>query len=368
MKKCSIEEKVLEDMYKDYCGGLSLRELNKKYGTDRHVISFELKNKYNIIIINDKASHTSDKKDEIIELYKEGKSVDAICKIFSCGRYSVKNVLIKNNLLEYIPSDIDNKVVHYYTVENKSISWIAKTVHKAVGDVKWILEGNNIIVNSKPKKQYFDDSIFNKINGSEKAYWLGFLYADGYIHEGKHQLELTLASIDIGHINKFINFISGENITIIPKEIKLKEYNKIYTANRISLYSKVMTDSLVKLGCWQNKSLDKKAPLIDEIYFKDFIAGYFDGNGTCQISGVGHYRLSFCTGSEIFANFIHNNLKENNIHNTLTRGKEKRINTFTISIVNDSNTFKFIDMYYNNKELENTYMDRKKEQMFKFVS
>ena len=247
----------------------------------------------------------------------------------------------------------------------KKIAW---NTFKNTGDIKWILEGNNITIDSKPKKQHFDDFLFNEINSSEKAYWLGFLYADGYIHEGKHQIELTLASEDIEHINKFINFIHGENITIIHKEIKLKGYDKIYTANRISLSSKLMTDSLVRLGCWQNKSLDKKAPLIDKFYVNDFIVGYFDGNGTCQTSNTRHYYLSFCTGSEAFANFIHNNLNENNIHNTLTRGKEKRINVFTIKIVNDINTFKFINKYYSNENLLNTYMDRKKERMFKFVS
>lgn len=34
---------------------------------------------------------------------------------------------------------------------------------------------------TKQRKYYFDNNIFSKIDTAEKAYWIGFLYADGYV-------------------------------------------------------------------------------------------------------------------------------------------------------------------------------------------
>ena len=40
----------------------------------------------------------------------------------------------------------------------------------------------------------FDNTIFEKIDSEEKAYWLGFLEADGCLHSGKgdYRIELGL--------------------------------------------------------------------------------------------------------------------------------------------------------------------------------
>ena len=44
----------------------------------------------------------------------------------------------------------------------------------------------------------FDNTIFEKIDSEEKAYWLGFLEADGCLHSGKgdYRIELGLKEED----------------------------------------------------------------------------------------------------------------------------------------------------------------------------
>ena len=41
---------------------------------------------------------------------------------------------------------------------------------------------------------------FNVIDTEEKAYWLGFLYADGCVHSAENKIELGLAEKDYKHI------------------------------------------------------------------------------------------------------------------------------------------------------------------------
>ena len=46
----------------------------------------------------------------------------------------------------------------------------------------------------------FNECSFDTIDTEEKAYWLGFMYADGYISSKNNQIGLSLAVKDIEHL------------------------------------------------------------------------------------------------------------------------------------------------------------------------
>ena len=50
----------------------------------------------------------------------------------------------------------------------------------------------------------YNENFFEKIDSPRKAYWLGFLYADGCIASGKRSdIELSLQLSDKEHLQKF---------------------------------------------------------------------------------------------------------------------------------------------------------------------
>ena len=51
----------------------------------------------------------------------------------------------------------------------------------------------------------YNRHIFDTIDSEDKAYWLGFIVADGYVNDNKHMLRIKLG--DIGQIIK--GFFSG---------------------------------------------------------------------------------------------------------------------------------------------------------------
>ena len=57
----------------------------------------------------------------------------------------------------------------------------------------------------KKSKYIYDVDYFKKIDTIEKAYWLGFIYADGYVSVGKQNYEfgIELQGSDYKHLKKF---------------------------------------------------------------------------------------------------------------------------------------------------------------------
>lgn len=124
-----------------------------------------------------------------------------------------------------------------------------------------------------------DDTVFDVIDTEEKSYWLGFLYADGYVCSYNNQIELSLSSIDKNHVYKFANFLSEKNLDKIKISLSSNKFERC----RYIVGSKHLKDRLISLGCIPNKSKILKFPDINifqqpELIYS-FIRGYVDGDG-----------------------------------------------------------------------------------------
>ena len=92
---------------------------------------------------------------------------------------------------------------------------------------------------------------FETIDTEEKAYWLGFLYADGSVGSNDDRIELGLAERDLHHIEKFRDFIGINN------KISYREKTKSY---RYAFKSQNCKQDLINKGCVPRKSLILKYP------------------------------------------------------------------------------------------------------------
>ena len=123
------------------------------------------------------------------------------------------------------------------------------------------------------KRKYpMNEDTFHTIDTSEKAYWLGFLYADGYV--GFSKVELGLGIKDIQHLERFRQFLQTD-APITTRTIGNSE------ACRINICSNQMVSDLESHGCTQKKSLTLQWPEIPSELTSHFMRGYFDGDGCC---------------------------------------------------------------------------------------
>ena len=122
------------------------------------------------------------------------------------------------------------------------------------------------------RKYYYDEHFFEAINSESNAYYLGLLYADGYVNDRLGYVELTLHKNDFKILERFY--------------LELKSNRKpIYIRNnkycRLMINSKKIVKDLIMLGCTNNKTHTLKFPNnINDNLIHHMIRGYFDGDGS----------------------------------------------------------------------------------------
>lgn len=225
-------------------------------------------------------------------------------------------------------------------------------------------------------KYSYNENYFEKIDNEVKAYWLGFLYADGCITRfyrneklKSMSLELTLKSNDEGHLQKFLNAIEA-NIPIKHKTIKNK-----YSASKVVVNCTKMCRDLILLGCTPQKSLNLTFPcesILPKNLYNHFICGYFDGDGGIHYGESiiyskqrdnnyiqYSYSCYFC-GTSDFLKSISYILNTNNI-NTSKLYQDKRSNSNNIYIYGKDNITNFKNYIYKNSTVN---LSRKFDKFF----
>lgn len=200
------------------------------------------------------------------------------------------------------------------------------------------------------RKSNVNNFIFEKIDSEEKAYWLGFMYADGNIQydESKNinRIELGLQARDRSHLVKFKNFLQS------TRDPKFREKTNSY---RVMFSCKNMCEDLIKLGCTPRKSLTLKFPSYNQVpkkLIKHFVRGYFDGDGSISLK-----ENSIIVNISILGTkeFLEQMLIESKINESLKKDSRHENNTFYIKF-NTKNGLDFLNWMYNES---NIHLDRK---------
>jgi len=207
----------------------------------------------------------------------------------------------------------------------------------------------------------FDNTVFDTIDTEEKAYWLGFMYADGYVSSDGKTVELGLKGDDKEHLEKFRSFLKNKN------EVRMgnaKCCGKKFSRCRLTMVDKHFHSTLISKGCIPNKSLiltfPDKSLFASEDLIIHFIRGYVDGDGCVRNNSSG-YAIFEIIGTKEFLEGV-----KQFFPNILTHifHKDKRrpnSNTYSISIASEKSA-KFGELLYNNATI---FLQRKYDKFIK---
>jgi len=120
------------------------------------------------------------------------------------------------------------------------------------------------------RKHLVNENYFDNIDTEEKAYFMGFLYADGNVNSNSNSIVLKLKQTDRAILSLF-------SYAILNKESLYQSENNYL----VKFSSHHVKQQLIALGCVPNKSLILQWPdwLKSDLQCH-FIRGYFDGDGS----------------------------------------------------------------------------------------
>lgn len=169
---------------------------------------------------------------------------------------------------------LTEKILDLYYNEKKSISKIKEELKIGRSTIGSILKkkalGGRTPREAKKKEYNCKEDFFEKIDCHEKAYWYGFICADGNISNNK--LQIGLAEKDRQHIDKFKKRIAYDG----------KTHNDKGNPKLIIARVKLVED-LKKLGLTENKTEFIDESCFDRIpqeFLRSAVLGYFDGDGS----------------------------------------------------------------------------------------
>lgn len=200
------------------------------------------------------------------------------------------------------------------------------------------------------RKNFFNEDFFDNIDTEEKAYWLGYLFADGNIN--KRTTSITCHPQDKKHLQKLQKSLNSQTS---PKTYKQNSFGTDTEIVKFNFYSIKMVNSLRNLGCIERKSTILQPPSCDKIpkeLVNHFLRGYFDGDGSVSIvknqtkkstnSYVWHVHIC---GTKQFLEWYKNQLK---LDNAITQDS-RSCDSYTLSLGGTIKVYeKFFLPLYNN--------------------
>lgn len=294
-----------------------------------------------------------EKLQRILNLLSEGKNSEQISLIV----FKTKNPIQLNRFCS--ENNIDLKQYEAFKYMDKE--WLAEQLKKYNNSPTVLARELNLSLTSvnryaiefglrKPKKSIasvnpVNAKYFDEVDEFKKAYWLGFIMADGYTYKTpnreKYELAIKIKSTDIDHLKEFAKDIEFPEEKIVIGSGK-RNGNINYYCQLRTYNTHLVTTIMKKHRIVQNKTYVQCLPdSIPEKYVSDFIRGYWDGNGSLRKDSWSVCSMSYQL-IESFAKFFN----ENNIEYTLREQLCKSGNYMHLMRIRNKSHEDFIELIY----------------------
>ena len=174
-----------------------------------------------------------------------------------------------------------------YLEDEFSIATIAEMMGCSISKVQKYLEREGLTrtnLDSKrllSKQTQHNSTFFDSIDTEEKAYWLGFFYADGYLDKNGSTLKIDLSARDAFHLQRFAS-IFRRDVRVYERHPD-KRTGRVYSKASCTISCAYLWHALVEKGVKQGNTLSEDISVFDHIpehLLHHFVRGFFDGDGS----------------------------------------------------------------------------------------
>lgn len=293
----------------------------------------------------------------LIELYEKGYNSDMIAKELGVNRTTIYKHLSKLGLKSHNKKPLNPRklteekikiaIEMYYS--GLSMLQIVEELNLncTQSALRLLFINRNIQLRPRGKVSGFDEDYFEIIDDEHKAYWLGFIYADGNVHKNTFQIELKS---DDRKIMECLREDLKSNNKLCPVTTKGK--NNLH----ISFTSQKITNDLRKYGVVDNKTHYLQCvPDIPNVLVRHFIRGYFDGDGTVFINSKNNsLRVGFYGTNKLLLDIQERLYQE--LETSVNKIYEK-VGCYLLSYARKSDIIKIYHYFYDDADI---FLERKK--------
>jgi predicted HTH domain antitoxin len=227
--------------------------------------------------------------EQIIALYLDGYSLSQAAAQFGYSNTAAVNALKRNSIpartnfeASSISKEAEDLIVAAY-LEGKTLTEAAAVAGHSIKACINALKRRGIPSRSsaEQRRRYtLDQTFFDVIDTEQKAYWLGFITADGCVYQ--NTLWLGLQATDVDHLHKFATAIQSQQpVGFRYIKRKSEKHHQAY----LNLNSERVVKALKELGVAERKSFDgKPCEKVPPHLLPAYWRGLFDGDGS-----IGHY-------------------------------------------------------------------------------
>ncbi len=256
-----------------------------------------------------------------------------------------------------IQEEINSKYKNGQSVRqlSKDYGFSRRTINKYL-----ILNGSAIEFRDNKKRKFkLRENYFEIIDNPKKAYFLGFLFADGYILKDGYTSGITLANTDRNTLEILSQEIYGSPLAVY--DIKKMQTNKT-PQSRLVFKSREFQKHLLDKNLVHNKSLILTPPKnIPNHLIKYFILGYFDGDGCFSKPTLS------IVSTKIFCEWIGEFLLTNKVISHYRLVTTKNLITHRILIWRRADIASIYKYFYEDNNFTQ-FLDRKRQKMFDYLN
>lgn len=261
-----------------------------------------------------------------------------------------------------------SEIEKMYLEDDLTPSQIGEQFNSKRYQINYILKKYGIqkSISESKRKYTLNESYFDEIDTPNKAYILGFLYADGYNNRINNSVVLSLSKEDREILEKISEEV-GSNKPLFESDYVNKNDGTERHMLILTMASKHMCEALEKWGLTQNKTFIITFPdFLKEDLIPHFVRGYFDGDG-CACSTFDKGRPKFqitLMSSTQFCNGLINYLETQNIHFHINQPFRKSEKNKIVRSGSNKELPKFINLIYKDADL---YLNRKRNKCYAYL-
>lgn len=261
-----------------------------------------------------------------------------------------------------------SEIEKMYLEDNLTPYQIGEKFNSKRYQINYILKKHGIqkSISESKRKYTLNESYFDEIDTPNKAYILGFLYADGYNNRINNSVVLSLSKEDREILEKISEEV-GSNKPLFESDYVNKNDGTERHMLILTMASKHMCEALEKWGLTQNKTFTIDFPdFLREDLIPHFVRGYFDGDGcACSTTDKGRPRFQITLMSSTqFCNGLVDYLETQNIHFHINQPLQKSEKNKVVRSGNNKELPKFINLIYKDADL---YLNRKRNKCYAYL-